>query len=53
MMKMLQKKTLPKSRNGKHKKKNPIGSFTELDKNSPAVFHPNQTVSQIIKMFAK
>ena len=28
-------------------------SFTELKKNSPMVFHLNQTVSQIIKMFAK
>ena len=35
-------------------KKNSIRSFTELKKkNSPTVFHLNQTVSQIIKMFAK
>ena len=55
-MKTLQNKntkTLPKSRNGKYKKKNSIRSFTELKKNSPMAFHLNQTVSQIIKMFAK
>ena len=48
-----EKKNLPKGRNGKHKKKNPIRSFTELKEKSPTVFHLNQTVSQIIKMFAK
>ena len=58
MMKTLQnKKTLPKGRNGKYerekKKKKSIRSFTELKKTSPMVFHLNQTVSQIIKMFAK
>ena len=35
------------------RKKKSIRSFTELKKNSPMVFHLNQTVSQIIKMFAK
>ena len=49
----MKQKTLPKGRNGKYKKKNSIRSFTELKKKSPMVFHLNQTVSQIIKMFAK
>ena len=46
-------KTPPKGRNGKYKKKNFIRSFTKFKKNIPMVFHLNQTVSQIIKMFAK
>ena len=35
------------------RKKKSIRSFTELKKNSPMVFHLNQTVSQIIKNVCK
>ena len=47
------RKKNPSDHYRKYKKKKTIRSFTELKKNSPMVFHLNQTVSQIIKMFAK
>ena len=54
MMKTLQnKKLFQRVEMENIRKKKSIRSFTELKKTSPMAFHLNQTVSQIIKMFAK